>query len=809
MRKMLGVRQGMLVAGIGLCLLLAGVSWLVFASPTAAQTPPPGQAGEQPPNLGAAYVGSVFCEMCHTQADAWHASKHAQMVQPASPDTILGDLSDTEAVTITWPDGSQRPVTVDDITYVLGGTYMQQYVSVMDRPDGTTGYYVLPIQWNVPQTADQVGTWTPYHLEDWQDPSRDWRVACAGCHTTGLDGATAADQTNFAFVDNFETGSVELNIGCEACHGPGGDHRGDKGTIVKSPDAQICGQCHAQGHDPSGEHAYPVGYQPGLPLDDSVFILTPEDDLSVWLATGHAHVYDQYAEWLKSGHSQSLNLIKDNPLADDSCLRCHASADDTTLATAQYSLTCADCHNPHPTASQESAETATLDEKYNSCVACHNSTAPDGELLLVGGELHHPVQEMYEGKQIVDQVQGIPSGHFSREGGPTCVDCHMPKTVQIGEYGQEGSHTLNTVLCTEPCTLQTDSCVTCHTDLTPQYMQRFVTDTQAGIADRLQSAQEALANTPNAPDWVNTALTFVANDGSMGVHNYSYTDALLHAAEIQLNLTQLNPSAAAGLAQTEDPENCATCHRDEYVKWQDSPHALASTNDSFLQEFALEGRPNFCMSCHASGYDPNTGSHTLEGVVCSSCHLIQNGAQHPPAPVDKAAASADCGRCHSGAHAPTYDEWLVSNHKRAGIDCVDCHTPHDSGLILGDVNSTCGDCHAEALVDPVHMGADMTCVDCHMSRTVSRNGTIVRTTGHTMNIDPSTCAGCHGNTHLLSAQGLIGTQNVEQVQSLEQQVSDLKEKTNQDRNSAIIGGALGALILIAALFFLNRLRKLI
>jgi formate-dependent nitrite reductase cytochrome c552 subunit len=125
------------------------------------------------------------------------------------------------------------------------------------------------------------------------------------------------------------------------------------------------------------------------------------------------------------------------------------------------------------------------------------------------------------------------------------------------------------------------------------------------------------------------------------------------------------------------------------------------------------------------------------------------------------------------------------------------------------VNSTCGDCHAEALVDPIHMSADMTCVDCHMSSTVSRNGTIVRTTGHTMNIDPSTCANCHGNTHLLSAQGLLGTENADQVQALEQQVSDLKEESNQDRNSAIIGGALGALILVVALYLLNRLRKLI
>ena len=215
-----------------------------------------------------------------------------------------------------------------------------------------------------------------------------------------------------------------------------------------------------------------------------------------------------------------------------------------------------------------------------------------------------------------------------------------------------------------------------------------------------------------------------------------------------------------------------------------------------MQEFAIQGRPNYCMSCHASGYDANTGAHALEGVVCTTCHLIEAGAEHPPAPVDKAAASSDCGRCHSGAHAPTYDEWLVSDHKRAGIDCVDCHTPHDNGLLLGDVNATCGDCHAEALVDDIHMGEDMTCVDCHMSREVNRNGSIVRTTGHTMSIDPSTCAECHGNTHLLSVREMDRTEDAGQVEDLEQEIDDLEESSEQDRNSAIIGGALGAVILV-------------
>ena len=72
------------------------------------------------------------------------------------------------------------------------------------------------------------------------------------------------------------------------------------------------------------------------------------------------------------------------------------------------------------------------------------------------------------------------------------------------------------------------------------------------------------------------------------------------------------------------------------------------------------------MSCHASGYDPRTEQYTFEGVVCSDCHYVTGSPQHPPGPVEMATDSAVCGKCHTGEHAPTYDEWLVSNHAPPG-----------------------------------------------------------------------------------------------------------------------------------------------
>jgi hypothetical protein len=53
-------------------------------------------------------------------------------------------------------------------------------------------------------------------------------------------------------------------VGCESCHGPGGDHVGEgarrQGTIVKLSDKcgscvilQVCGSCHDDANDPGFE----------------------------------------------------------------------------------------------------------------------------------------------------------------------------------------------------------------------------------------------------------------------------------------------------------------------------------------------------------------------------------------------------------------------------------------------------------------------------------------------------------------------------------------------------------------------------
>lgn len=58
---------------------------------------------------------------------------------------------------------------------------------------------------------------------------------CLPCHVTGYGKG--------GFVDEASSPGLK-GATCEACHGPSGDHMGDKAKTVRVPPASTCGACH-------------------------------------------------------------------------------------------------------------------------------------------------------------------------------------------------------------------------------------------------------------------------------------------------------------------------------------------------------------------------------------------------------------------------------------------------------------------------------------------------------------------------------------------------------------------------------------
>lgn len=489
------------------------------------------------------YYGARVCGECHSDLRSdQRETSHFLTLQEVDEETVFPafDQGETDRM-VQFPGSSTpRPLKLEDVAFIIGsGRHIQRFLYSIAEDE----YQVLPVEWNV---LDQK--WQPFRLvENWPDPAYDWMQNCADCHTTGL---------------NIDRASWEdEGVQCEACHGPGSlhvdivDEVGSRPTpeelqqirnaIFLSPDAQACGQCHSRGMDADGVHPYPTEYLPGDDLSAS-YTLVPGDDPVHWWATGHASQQNmQYNEWTQSAHSQALANINAQEAAQDECLRCHSAdygfaerlislteegerdGDPPSLPvldTAQNGVTCSGCHNPHNVTSNFLLIEV---DSYTACINCHNSQ----NLPAV----HHPNQEMFEGLALVENVEGVPSAHFIAEDGPDCVTCHMP-SVPVQD-GSRFSHTFQPILPGEAINVEglLDSCTTCHEEQADQAgMQQLIDDVQISTQARLDAARAGV--TDSSPEWVTAALDFVEGDGSLGVHNYSYTNAMLGAVEKALDI---------------------------------------------------------------------------------------------------------------------------------------------------------------------------------------------------------------------------------------------------------------------------------
>ena len=158
-------------------------------------------------------------------------------MQGATRQTVLGDFTNTTfthfGVTSTFyrkddkffvqsegPDGKLHDY---EVTYTFGVDPLQQYL--IEFPGGR--YQVLGIGWDSRPRDEGGQRW--FHLYPnehiphgdelhWTGRNQNWNYMCAECHSTNL-------RKNYDLEkDRYETEWSEIDVSCEACHGPGSRH---------------------------------------------------------------------------------------------------------------------------------------------------------------------------------------------------------------------------------------------------------------------------------------------------------------------------------------------------------------------------------------------------------------------------------------------------------------------------------------------------------------------------------------------------------------------------------------------------------
>ena len=193
--------------------------------------------GENDPS-DATFVGRQDCASCHEREDSlWQGSHHDLAMDRADESTVLGDFDnathDYYGVTSTFyrkgdeffvrTDGPSGALEDFRISYTFGAHPLQQYL--IEFPGGR--YQALNVCWDTRPADDGGQRWFHLYPDEkidhddilhWTGPYQNWNHMCAECHSTGLEKGYDADEKRY------ETTWSEIDVSCEACHGPGSTH---------------------------------------------------------------------------------------------------------------------------------------------------------------------------------------------------------------------------------------------------------------------------------------------------------------------------------------------------------------------------------------------------------------------------------------------------------------------------------------------------------------------------------------------------------------------------------------------------------
>lgn len=382
-----------------------------------------------PAALPVAFIDDRSCAQCHQgEWREWSASHHAKAMQPANEKTVLGDFNDArfthfgvasrfhkrEGKFLVKTEGHDGKLAEFEVKYTFGVEPLQQYL--VEFPGGRL--QSLTIAWDTNQKRwfdlypnEKIAPDDPLH---WTGRYQNWNLMCAECHTTNLRKGYDLK------TDSYTTTWTSINVGCQACHGPGEAHlkwasasqigkaamAGPTGLVIyfKTMGARsqvdACAKCHSRRTRLGAEERF------GRPLVDE---FRPE--------LLRAELY--YPDGQQLGEVYEYGSFRQSKMY-------------------QRGVRCTDCHNPH---------TAKLKARGNAlCTQCHREQPDPRFPTLRAKEYDSPVHHFHKGGSA----------------GAECVNCHMPaKNYMLVDARRD--HSLRVPRPDLSVKLGTpDACTTCH-----------------------------------------------------------------------------------------------------------------------------------------------------------------------------------------------------------------------------------------------------------------------------------------------------------------------------------------------------------
>jgi tetratricopeptide (TPR) repeat protein len=469
--------------------------------------------------LAVYYVGGKECAACHAKEyEAWRGSHHDLAMQEANEQTVLGDFAGATysyaGITSTFfrrdgkflvnTDGPDGTLADYEIKYTFGVTPLQQYL--IEFPGGRL--QALSIAWDTRPQEKGGQRWFHLYPDErithndelhWTGAQQNWNYMCADCHSTNL-------KKNYdATTRTFKTGWSEVNVSCEACHGPGSRHVDWARQGVSASDSGST--------DPAKGLTVSFGERRAM-----VWTMDPQRGIA---RPSQAHPLHAELEVCAPCHSRRTpiaeNFAAGRPFLDHylpallTAPLYHADGQQheevytwgSFVQSKMYDqgVTCSDCHEPHSLKLRAPGNEV--------CAQCHLPARYDAA-----------------------------SHHFHKEGGAgaRCTACHMPTTTYM-VIDPRHDHSLRVPRPDLSVKLGVpNACTQCHGDKPPQWA---VEKMASRYGHRSQGFQQ---------------YTFAFDDG----RSVKGLVALLHDLG-QPDIARA--TAAALLARAPDPESLAALEK--------------------------------------------------------------------------------------------------------------------------------------------------------------------------------------------------------------------------------------------------------
>ena len=402
------------------------------------------------PTSEATFAGSQTCLECHEiEYQSWKGSDHDNAMDTAIASTVLGDFNNAEFerdgftsrfytdngkyfVHTQGPEGKPGDFQV---AYTFGVRPLQQYLIPFE--DGR--YQCLQITWDTEKNqwyhlANSVYQGQKIHPNDWlywTNNAQNWNGMCAECHSTNL-------QKNYNPETHvYNTTWSEIDVSCEACHGPGSGHNSwaaidslsrpeidNYGLVVQTSNitsrqlVDQCAYCHAR-RTSFGDFVHPHDemfdiMSPQLPIEPFYY---PDGQIReedyVYASFTQSKMHQNNVRCTNCHDVHSLKLKKDG---NDLCMQCHEPTDYNN-------------YNHH------------FHKEFNEA----------GDPLILEG-----------GKKIVEVGEGVQ-----------CVSCHMPGQYFMGvDFRRDHSMRIPRPDLSEKLGTP-NACNQCHTDKTAAWAASY------------------------------------------------------------------------------------------------------------------------------------------------------------------------------------------------------------------------------------------------------------------------------------------------------------------------------------------------